>query len=614
MKKSKSPFWFYIVALTLPVLLLILLESGLRVFDYGTDYSTFVKLSDRFEDYLFFNPKLPFKYFNDETAVPSVIPDAFLEDKPVNGYRIFVLGGSSAAGFPYPSNVSFPQFLRRHLELIYPQIKFEVINLGVSAVNTIFIRDIIDDVLAQEPDLLLFYAGHNEYYGALGAASNNSPGWLTRFNLHLKEFKTYQLLEEIISSTFSAFSSGEKKSGSKTLMAAMAGEQLVELNSEKYKKGIEQFEENLTYILRESRNKNIDIILGKLASNLQQKPLESILKKESKALEIFNDAEKEFNKENLVIAKKMFVKAKEHDALRFRAPEKINSIIDSLGQKFKFSLIDMRKSLSDSIEGHLTGEEYFADHLHPNIKGYNQMARSFYWAILKGPLSDKKVKLDYLRAEKLLQKDINFTVLDSAYSKINIELLLNSYPFKNNDLLSVIRNIRLEDKTDSLAMDIILNKISWENAHLKMAEYFFQRRKFESFYQEMNALIENKPFDDFAYIETVEKLMVNNQLRTAEIALQKMNHRIPGEYSATNLGLIKLREKNFSSAVFYLEKAVEYNPYNPDLYFNLSNAYFFSGNVERALESIKRTLELNPEYPNAKKIFEGLKRTLSSKQ
>ncbi len=46
--------------------------------------------------------------------------------------------------------------------------------MGISAINSITLRDIIDDVLEENPDLIIIYTGHNEYYGALGPASNIS--------------------------------------------------------------------------------------------------------------------------------------------------------------------------------------------------------------------------------------------------------------------------------------------------------------------------------------------------------------------------------------------------------------------------------------------------------
>ena len=52
-KIKAFPKWFYLVLVVIPFLFLLILEVSLRAFNYGNDYSVFVKISDQFEDYLF---------------------------------------------------------------------------------------------------------------------------------------------------------------------------------------------------------------------------------------------------------------------------------------------------------------------------------------------------------------------------------------------------------------------------------------------------------------------------------------------------------------------------------------------------------------------------------
>jgi hypothetical protein len=85
-----------------------------------------------------------------------------------------ILGESSAAGFPFEPNGGFSRFLDQRLSILYPKKKFEIVNLGIAAINSYAIMDILEDVIDQKPDLVLIYTGHNEYYGALGAASVTS--------------------------------------------------------------------------------------------------------------------------------------------------------------------------------------------------------------------------------------------------------------------------------------------------------------------------------------------------------------------------------------------------------------------------------------------------------
>lgn len=62
-KLKKPPKWFYLILLLIPVLFFVLLELGLRVFDYGHDFTVFKIVTDYHPDKLFLNPEIPYKYF-----------------------------------------------------------------------------------------------------------------------------------------------------------------------------------------------------------------------------------------------------------------------------------------------------------------------------------------------------------------------------------------------------------------------------------------------------------------------------------------------------------------------------------------------------------------------
>ena len=60
---KKSPFWFYIILISIPFVFIILLELALRYFDYGYDFKYFAPASEYNSDKYFANPDLPRKYF-----------------------------------------------------------------------------------------------------------------------------------------------------------------------------------------------------------------------------------------------------------------------------------------------------------------------------------------------------------------------------------------------------------------------------------------------------------------------------------------------------------------------------------------------------------------------
>ena len=195
---KKTPKWFFAVLVLLPIIFLIALEIFLRIINYGYNFDQWTNVG---EGKCVINPNIGKKYFTSENFNPTTSEDEFDIQKKANTFRVFVLGGSSAEGFPYSPMGSFSRYIRRRLELVYPNTQIEVVNLGMTAVNSYTLLDLLPGVLNEKPDLILIYAGHNEYYGALGVGSVQSFGSsraLIRLMLYLDKFKTTQLVRNSI--------------------------------------------------------------------------------------------------------------------------------------------------------------------------------------------------------------------------------------------------------------------------------------------------------------------------------------------------------------------------------------------------------------------------------
>lgn len=106
---------------------------------------------------------------------------------------VLVLGESTAQGFPFESRQSWTGILQEFLRRANPDQRVEVINLGLSGVNSFAWADIGKQVLETlKPDLIVLYAGHNEYYGM------PDYGPLTKFVLWLRQFALYRALEGLV--------------------------------------------------------------------------------------------------------------------------------------------------------------------------------------------------------------------------------------------------------------------------------------------------------------------------------------------------------------------------------------------------------------------------------
>ncbi|MEL7363061.1 MAG: SGNH/GDSL hydrolase family protein, partial [Bacteroidota bacterium] len=162
-------FVFIALSLFLPVLVLGMLEGGLHF--AGVEQSArspFVPVPSR-PDARVLNPDYVARYF--PAFIPAVAFTPLAAEKPDDVFRVVALGGSSTAGFPYQFYHGFPARLQERLADALPALRPEVVNLGLTAVNSYTLWDLRRPVVAQQPDAVVIYAGHNEFYGALGVGS-----------------------------------------------------------------------------------------------------------------------------------------------------------------------------------------------------------------------------------------------------------------------------------------------------------------------------------------------------------------------------------------------------------------------------------------------------------
>jgi tetratricopeptide (TPR) repeat protein len=87
----------------------------------------------------------------------------FPVEKPPGTRRIFVLGGSAAAGWPHPDDQIWTLDLERALERAFPDTRFEVLNIGAHAYPSYRVRLILESVLDFDPDAVVIYSGNNEF-------------------------------------------------------------------------------------------------------------------------------------------------------------------------------------------------------------------------------------------------------------------------------------------------------------------------------------------------------------------------------------------------------------------------------------------------------------------
>ena len=613
---------YFLITILIPILFFVILELGLRIFNYGEYPKLFVSTPDENSEYFGINLKIGERYFYWSSFTPTPRKDLFLKVKPKDCYRIFVLGGSTTAGFPYGNNLTFPRILFRRLADTFPNRQIEVVNAAMTAINSYTILDFMDEILEQKPDAILIYAGHNEFYGALGVGSveslSNSPG-LVRIYLKLQQFKTFMLIRDAIRQIYKLFgSSSNNTSGDdlmETEMSRIVKEQTIPYKSDLYESGKEQFRSNLNLILEKSKEAGIPVLLSELVSNIHDQVPFISLDKDSvlSAASLFDKARKFEKNGEFLQAKKAYYTAKDLDALRFRAPEDFNLIIHNLAKKFSIPVVPMKTYFESVSPNGLIGNNLMNEHLHPNIDGYFLMADAFYNTMRKEKFISSKWDERFIKPSIYYQSHWGFTNLDSTYASLVIRQLKGGWPFKKEGPNTALYDFKPKNKVDSLALSIVkTGRKTLEMGHIELAQYYQNKKDYEKAFQENKALIYTVPRLDLFYEPVLEILLNAHQY---DMALSLMEDAL--KYNKSGFvykwaGQLQLANGKVNDGISKLETARKLLPGDPLLLYNLARAYYNTSQLEKG-NAILLQLKKTSINPAAIKELESLKNQLDDK-
>ncbi len=631
---------FWAVTLLMPVVFFALLEGGLRLGGYGGDYPLFVPLDTGAAEgsgILYPNHDVATRYFAGG-FVPNPNADFFAADKPAGGLRVVVQGGSSAAGYPFYRGASFPQVLRRLLRTAYPDRTVEVVNTAMAAVNSYTLLDFADEVVAVKPDVVLIYAGHNEFYGALGAASSErfgSPG-LVRLYLRLRRFRTVQLVRNAVASLQRAAAPETPAAGSgrpsSTLMANMVGQQSVPMGSDTYRLGLRQFEENLDALLARYPAEGIPVYIGTLPSNegdqrpfvvahvdgqgdhtdaiaaaaamvRQGQPAPAIAALRALAAQDSLAADVPFALGRLLLATgdttaaaAALRRARDLDALRFRAPEAFNGVIRRVAAARGAHVVESEAAFRAASPGGIVGHGFMLEHLHPNLDGYALLADTFLDALIAdGAIGPQQRAVPPGRSLTLI------TPADSLAGLMRIGLLTQSWPFRADEEQRAdttgIAPFVLAQARASLRGDA-----DWLESVSGLAIYYAEQGDAAHARQAYLAAVMAYPFLPAAHVAWANFEMAQvtsgadpSRLDDAANLYEVALALDPADVQASMmLGALRLQAGDAAAAVPLLETASAGTSPPAQALYNLAGAYATLGRWDDAGRTATRLTQANP--------------------
>lgn len=652
-----------------------LLEIGLRVGRYGSSYPLFVPYGPAAGDLLVPNPSVGMRYFPDHETARRPPTDFFRAAKPSAGYRVFVQGASSAAGWPYSFGGAFSQMLKQRLDQTLANREVEVVNTAITATSSYTLLDLADEIIEQQPDAVLIYAGHNEYYGIFGVGSSvsltRSPT-VVRAYLSVNRWRTIQLLRSIGHAIRSLRSDGALP---RTLMEELAGEQLIPYGSSLYEAGLRQFRSNLRLLLAKYRAANVTVYIGTVASNERDlapfvgipgddaaaQALVASLNSAQQALET-GDTAATLNLLRAAVrehptaadpryavarlldrtgqhdsARTWYLSAKDRDQLLFRAPEAINMIIREEAEREGAMLVDVQARLAAASTDGIIGDGLMLEHVHPNIEGQFLIADAFYEALFqnRGP----NEPWTFVPADSV-RRAAPVTAIDSMVASYYVVRLKAGFPFERAGAFRLVPpdTMRARDPVEAIALDFYRGRTTWITAQQRLAAYYRKVGNVERAIHVDQVLAQELSFEPGPLVRAAFTARLAGDLDRAHglvLAAQARRStadglRVMASIQATRghtadarVSLQQARDLapndrririalEALEAVPGLERTARERPEDPDVLVNLGSVYYLTGQYERSLEMAARALSIDPNHTAARELQADLDEILGS--
>ena len=573
---TKKIILFYILALSVPILILIGTEYLLR-FTSGYQVSTLINPINNHNKAIL-NANYFNRYFSSFNPSTSIAP--FSNPRDTNAVRILSLGGSSMAGYPYSHHFSPSAILEINLKKAFPNTTFEVINTSITAFNSFGIVDITSKMVELDPDIILIYTGHNEFYGTLGSSSAegiSTSSILRRTYLNLYPIALFQFGYRFYKNITA---SSSETSNRNTTMSRLMTSSDIPLHGPLYNQTLNDFHENLMSIYDYASHDEIPIVISTVVSNLKD---QSPMGDNDEANLYKLQADSTYTRGDIDLARDLYVLARDTDPIRFRAPSRINSVIREFTQHTGSHLVDIEKNYRDLCTSGIEDSSCFTDHLHPNYTGYTHIAQEFYNALI--PIIEQKINYSYSSKSAFIIPELD--PLEKRIADINIQILTSAPPFTKLSTRTSITTesilaelFKSENLIDNAAFSIITNEshpaVNYENLV-------------------NSTLIETSTTD--WYYSWSEWNPLNEQ-----ILIQGINEALSGQITSSNLDALLIKGSNefdkityynimgarfllnreYTEAKKYLQIVEKRTPNDTDMLYNMAVLHHEIGNIELA--------------------------------
>ena len=578
----------------------------------------------------------------------------FAAQKPDNGFRFFVLGGSSALGFPWGAQVAFPRILADALQVSRPDWTIEGVNAAAMSYGSHRLRILARELLRYEPDALIVYGGHNEFverrfYREL-IARPTELDWLRKL---VHRWRLYSALARRFEQARRKETQDPGAEDTADLLGLdVSREYEVDVGEQETAEVLRDFEDNFRQLLADARAAGVTVVLCTVPSNLsgwvpdqsffaadvgaeQRRITLELLESGRNALDRGDAetalvqlerargltpryAEVHYRRGQALAAlgrhaaaREAFVLARDTDGKPSRAVSEINDTIRRLADETKTVLVDVERLLLPFAASGVEGFDLFEDYVHPKPATHKLIAFALWTAFQEPVLGDGQPAdpQEFWEALGLAgPPDLRAAAADSpaADGTGNPSLLFN--------MAFVLENQGRVEEAMRTYRDCLALNAEYHTARLNLGRLLHREGLFAEAAEEYRRALDAVTIDLHrvaALVGLGEALQAMGQLDAAIELFERATVVDPGwapGWRSLGMALAVRHQPIGAEAAF--RRALDLGPEAAEVRTNLGFALLMQGKPDEAEQVFRRAIALHPHY---RRSHDGLAAVLTDR-
>jgi Flp pilus assembly protein TadD len=582
-------------------------------------------------------------YGTPRPALASFNYQEFRARKPEDGFRFFILGGSSAYGFPWGAEEAFTRYLGDALRASWPGRTVEAINAGAMSYASHRLRILSRELLDYEPDALVIYSGHNEfverrfYEELLDRPRALDPVRRLLHHSRLYSLMTRSYLRDRGDSASPASDSGPGGEGREAAFGIrVARDPALNVTDAEREEMRRLFEENLRAILDLAGEAGVAVVLCTVPSNVSGwVPNQSVFPNDlsldvRKAVgDLLADARAALGRGDAASAaaqlerarqlspgyaelhfylgqayealgrweeaRASYVRARDSDASPQRAISSVNDTIRRLAEERDVPLVDVEDLFEREAPHGLLGFDWFEDYVHPKPEAHRQIALALWTLFEEEGLLGEARAADEASFWKALEAASGPRVAadtPEARNRTAMQLYNTGVVLMNQGLLD-----EAEEKFRACRE---LNPL-YTAAGTNLGYLLYVQGRLEESAAEFREVLQITPRHVPSLIGLGESLRRMGRLERAGAVLGRATRIDAGSARAwSHLGMVLYDRKHYAEAEAAFRKAAKFGPEDADARSRLGMSLIAQERFDEALPVFRESLELQPHHVQAR--------------